>query len=101
MEKSDKLNLFKMVKYMRKHNRIIKIDEIAEHLGTTDRAVRRYKQLLVDTGYYIESTFGKDGGYYLVCERITDEEWVTIEDSLKHSPTLLKKLKDAYFNYLY
>ena len=101
MEKSDKLNLMKMVKYMRKNDRIIKMDELAEHLETTERAVRRYKQLLVEGGYDLVTHFGKDGGYYLRCDRITDEEWTRIEDSLNHSPILLKKLKDAYFNYLY
>jgi len=90
-----------MLKYMRKNDRLIKLEELAENLETSERAVRRYKELLVDAGHDIVSNTGKDGGYYLHCERMTLDEWQTIEERMKQHPQLLRKLKDAYFNYLY
>ena len=43
----------------------ISAEQLADRLGVTDRAVRRYARLLRDAGIPIESTTGRYGGYRL------------------------------------
>lgn len=99
LSKSEKLNVLKMLKILRRENCIVKLDKLAEELGVNERSIRRYRELLQFGGYIIESRTGKDGGYQLISEYIELHEWVTIEDTLKHYPDIIRKIKNSYFNY--
>ncbi|MBL4931899.1 helix-turn-helix transcriptional regulator [Clostridium paridis] len=75
---SELRNLLKMVFILKRRGKI-KAKDIAEDLETSERQVRRYKDIL-DEFFEIESVAGPDGGYKLVQQSFPFKEMLTNDE---------------------
>lgn len=75
---SELRNLLKMVFILKRRGKI-KAKDIAEDLETSERQVRRYKEIL-DEFFEIQSVAGPDGGYKLVQQSFPFKEMLTTDE---------------------
>lgn len=75
---SELRNLLKMVFILKRRGKI-KAKDIAEDLETSERQVRRYKEIL-DEFFEIKSVAGPDGGYKLVQQSFPFKEMLTTDE---------------------
>jgi predicted DNA-binding transcriptional regulator YafY len=82
-----------MLKILKKGERINKID-LAKKLNVTPRQIYKYKILLEQLGYTIDSKAGnKNNGYMLIFEKLTAEEKQEIQKKMDNEELFLKILR--------
>jgi len=79
-----------LIKALRKNGKM-KISELAECLNIKERQIRRHKEIAIKFGYNIVSTGGKNGGYELIEEKLTQDEWIRLKEKLNND--LYEKVK--------
>lgn len=76
------LNLIKLLRKNNKNGERMTSLAISEILGIKPRTVRKHKDLAIKFGYNIQSFNGKNPGYELIEERLTDIEIEQIKNNL-------------------
>jgi len=91
-------NMINMVAYLSNRD-IVKIKEISKYLEISERMVRQYKDELEQTGIYIESRSGKNGGYRLEGQKLIKNFGLTSSElfAFKHGEKFLSEDR----NYIY
>jgi len=90
-------NCIKMAILLKNRGRMKTID-LARELNVTERQIQTYKKYLEEAGIWIDSKFGKYGGYELIGElpiikNITERELIVLDminEELKHNNNLYK-----------
>jgi hypothetical protein len=70
-----------MIKELRKYGKL-KLQELEKLTGIKERQIRRHKEIAIKFGYNIMSTGGKNGGYELIEEKLTNDEWIRLKNNL-------------------
>lgn len=102
-------NILKMIKLLEGAEEPIKRKDIAEHLGVSERMVRKYVDDIKEANMNIISTPGKNGGYQIHKEqksqekkiKLTIDEYILISSLLEQNrieanEQLEKVLNDEY-----
>jgi predicted DNA-binding transcriptional regulator YafY len=72
---------FDMIRLLRENGKM-KAAELAAALDVTNhRTIYRYKCIIKKLGYNIQTGGGFRGGYYLVEERLTEDEFIQLNKS--------------------
>lgn len=69
----------KLIGLLRQNGKM-KLAEIADKSNVNEKTARRWKSRLIEMGYNIKSTGGKNGGYELIEEKLTIDEWLRIKE---------------------
>jgi len=78
MHKTDS-NCLKMLVHLRKNGRT-KLKELSKEFKVDEKTIRRWGKILVDMGYAIDTKGGPYGGYLLIEETLTEDEWLRIKE---------------------
>ena len=79
MSEKNYTKMLLMIKLLRKNGRI-KLHELSKEIGVGERTIRRWKDMFTEMGYKFKSTGGRKGGYDLIEESLTQDEWLRIKE---------------------
>lgn len=91
------LKCFIILKELRKSERV-KISELETLTDSSNKTVRRLRNVLVKAGYNINSKSGKDGGYMLVEPNLSEFEWRLLKERVEGLESVYNKIEYRLLN---